>query len=157
MVGDSKKHREWQEKALRKILDETGGRIVEEGDDQAKVSSTELIPLFEKSVVHKRELVEKKLIVNDRLAALMGTLSLRGGGGVIYFENFCLFDVCDPKNAARTYRISSGDFLSGIFREFWRSFRSLLIKSCTYRDAWHWQAKFERASDPNNVASDEYF
>jgi len=74
--------------------------------------------LFEKSIAHKRELVAKKLIVNDRLDALMGTLSLRGGGGVIYFENFCLSDVCNPKNAARTYRISSSDFLSGICREF---------------------------------------
>jgi len=35
LVGNSKKHLEWQEKALRRILDETGGRIVEECEDLA--------------------------------------------------------------------------------------------------------------------------
>ena len=89
LVGNSKKHLEWQEKALRKILEETRGRIVEECENPAIKelmfiwlirlcyknwnyyaggylngyaaygSPKGLIQLFEKSIAHKQELVKK--------------------------------------------------------------------------------------------------
>jgi glycolate oxidase len=200
LVGNSKEHLEWQEKALRAILKETGGRIVEECEDPAVKELTFIwlfrlcyknwnfysggylngyaaygspygvLPLFHKSIEHKKELIEQGLVVDDGGDALMGTLSLRGGGGVIYFENFCLFDLADPesKKAGIMYRIVSGEVLRKL--RFVGNFggpseayfydekekRDAIIKESTHPDAFRWQAKFKKAFDPNNVAADEY-
>jgi glycolate oxidase len=200
LVGNSKRHLEWQEAALRKILNETGGRIVEECEDPAIKelmfmwlirlcyknwnfyaggylngyaaygAPLSLIQIFNKSIEHKKELIEKGLVVKDGADALMGTLSLRGGGGIIYFENFCLFDVADScsKRAAKEYRITSGEFLSksGYVGNFGGPSEALLyaekerrreiINSCTHPDAFRWQARFKKIFDPNDVASEEY-
>lgn len=200
LVGNSKRHLEWQEAALRKILDETGGRIVEECEDQAIKELTfmwlirlcyknwnfyaggylngyaaygspySVLSLFYKSIEHKKELIEKGLIVDDGADALMGTLSLRGGGGVIYFENFCLFDVADPesRNAGTMYRLISGEVLRklGYVGNFGgpseayfyeeKEKKEKIIKESTHPEAFRWQAVFKKVFDPNNVASDEY-
>jgi len=200
LVGNSKKHLEWQEKALRKILKETGGRIVEECEDPAikeltfmwlmrlcyknwnfyaggylsgyaSIGSPKgLLPLWKRSIEDKKEFVEKKLVVNDGLDALMGTFAYRGGGGVMYWENFCLFDIADPESreGARLYRLKGeevgtklgyvGSFGGPTAAFYIRDKDKVkeILKSCTHPEAWRWQARFKRAFDPNNVASDEY-
>lgn len=200
LVGNSKKHLEWQNKALKQILNETGGRIVEECEDPkikeltftwlirlcyknwnfyaggylngyaAYGAPLGMLPIYEKSINHKNELIRKGLIVDDGGDALMGTLSLRGGGGVIYFENFCLFDIADPdsKEAGKMYRIISGDFLrkEGYIGNFGgpseayfyteKEKREEIVKACTHPDAFRWQAKFKKVFDPNDIASEDY-
>ncbi|MEM2455563.1 MAG: FAD-binding oxidoreductase, partial [Candidatus Bathyarchaeia archaeon] len=196
LVGNTKKHLEWQNAALKKILEETGGWIVEECEDQAIKELTfiwlfrlcyknwnyyaggytpgyspygsplSLLPIFEESLRHKKELIEKKLIVDDGVDALMGTFAIRGGGGAMYMENFCLFDVSDPesKNAAIKYRIRGEEvgrkmgYIGGmggpidVFLMPTKEEKERILKECTHPEAWRWQSKFKRAFDPNNVA-----
>ncbi|MEM2424710.1 MAG: FAD-binding oxidoreductase [Candidatus Bathyarchaeia archaeon] len=210
LMGVSKKHLEWQEKALQQILNKVGGWIVQACEEPAVKefmfawlhrlgyknynfyvggylpgysppgAPRALIPAIEESIRAKKEYIEKKLIVDDGADAVMGPLSCIGGGGNMYFENFCLFDIADPESAkaAMEFLLKSLEWqrehgypgnnggpqdamvgtglLLGLSEEQAIARMREILKKCTHPDTYRWQAKFKKVFDPNDVSCYEY-